>query len=308
MKENDGIELTEVVISNVSLVQEQYYYLLSHIDALVVYLHEEAQLYANVFVLPKPTVKDVGNNKIILDVHNVKGREAVDRALNHFTDHKLKTGQAGVMANRLPGVLHVKVTDENEVLFRIDKINLEKDKLMMLIRSAYVSMSEQFLLTKAAIPYAIRKSIGRHIHIYPQGRLSSVSFSVSKRSSMSKVMPRKHWLEKLERSRKYVMSRKDGDTTSWEDQIDIEQKVLSQLPEQAQLRIVRPLRKSPIVNLLYSDGAKASQIAHSPIIIVNDKGVKLNPMKSYSVESKAVSIKEAVIPRWHLYEAGQVVR
>lgn len=302
MNKNKEVDLSPAVLNSVSVVREQYYYLLSHIDALVQFFIEEAQLKADVFVLPNPNVNDVGSAMASFSVQQVKGQEAVSRALDHFADHKLKFLQAGVMANRLPGVLHVSGISQSEVVARITKVNAEKDKLMGLIRSCSSSMTEQFLLTKAAIPYAIRKSIGRHIHVYEQGQLKSVSFSVSKRSSTSKVQPRQQWLEKLERSRKYVMSLQDSDVSSWNDQIDIEEKALNQLPESAMLRIVRPLRKSPIINLVYEDGKKASQIAHSPIVVLNDVHVKVNPMKSYHVEAVAsINNKEAVVPRWHLY-------
>ena len=281
-------------------IRQQYYYLVSHIDSLMAFLHEYTQLNAEVFVLPKPNVSDVGKEIAHFDVQHVKGIEAVSRALHHFADDKLKVDQAGVMANRMPGVIKVSTEQPDELVKRIARINEEKDTLMNMIRTGANSSTDQFLLTKSAIPYGIRKAIGRHIYVYEQDSLKSLSFSVSKRSSMSKVQNRDFWLKKLEASQKYTPPsiRQDG----FDIQIEIERKVLSSLPETALLRTVRPIRRTPIMNILYQTGQKASQVAHSPVFVVNDSEVKVNPMKSYNIKAVDEDRTEPLIARWHLYQ------
>ena len=290
--------LDEVGQKKVSKIREQYYYMVSHIDALVRYFHEESYMDADIFVLPKPVVNDVGKAIASFVVQHKKGQEAVQRALHHFTDDKLKVEQAGVMANRLPGVLHVQCNNPSDVIARIAKINHEKDILMGMIKTSSACSTEQFLLTKAAVPYAIRKAIGRHMYVFNQGELKSVGFSVSKRSSMSKSYKRDYWLEKLDKSEKFSAQQTDAET--WADQIEKERKLLSGLAPTAMLRIVRPIRKTPIVNLLYEDDRKYSPIAHSPIIVLNDRGLKVNPMKNYIVGATGDDQTATIIPRWHL--------
>jgi len=281
-------------------IRQQYYYLVSHIDSLMAFLHEYTQLNAEVFVLPKPNVSDVGKEIAHFDVQHVKGIEAVSRALHHFADDKLKVDQAGVMANRMPGVIKVSTEQPDELVKRIARINEEKDTLMKMIRTGANSSTDQFLLTKSAIPYGIRKAIGRHIYVYEQDSLKSLSFSVTPRSSMSKIQNRDFWINKLESSQKYTPLSKRG--ADFDAQIEIEHKVLSALPPTAQLRTVRPIRRTPIMNILYQDSKKASQIAHSPVFVINDAKVKVNEMQSYTVKALDESKTEPVIARWHLYQ------
>lgn len=304
-------ELTELSLPAQKLVgdvRKQYYFMQSHIDALHRYLNDNAMLSAHVFILPRPTQSDYKNEKVEYHPEHVTGREAVDRALHHFVDDKLKHDQAGVMANRLPGVLFADNVDAEEVVARVERINLEKDNLLKLIKQASSSMTEQFLLTKAAIPYAIRKSMGRHIQAFRAGELISVSFSVSKRSSVSATKERDYWLQRLENAERHVMSRRDLDNLAWQSQLEIERRALSHLSPDTLLRQERPIRRTPVANLYYHKGRgkkgnqKASQIAHSPILILNDREVKVNPMRPYSVPAKDPSTKTPIVPRWHLYE------
>jgi DNA replication terminus site-binding protein len=299
-------ELSDRARALVGDVREQYYYMQSHVDALLRYLNDEASLSAHVFVLPRPTQKDVGKEVIEYHPRHVTGREAVDRAMNHFVDDKLKHEQAGVMANRLPGVLFVSDVDQKDVQARIQKINQEKDALGELIRSGPKSLTEQFLLTKAAIPYAVRKSMTRHLQAFVQGELKSVGFSVAKRSSVSKTHPRQYWLDKLDTAEEHVLGRQDMDKESWETQIEIERKTLSALPPSSLLRTKRPIRRTPIFNLYFQTGKQYSPVAHSPLIIVNDDKVKVNPMKPYTVKAVDASSETPIIPRWHLYRVADV--
>jgi hypothetical protein len=116
---------------------------------------------------------------------------------------------------------------------------------------------------------------------------------------MSKKLPRDEWLKKLDRSRKYAAGQIDVE--SWLDQIEIEQKRLSSLPENALLRTERPLRKVPIANVFLSSGSKTTLVAHSPILVINHT-FDVKGFKPYKGNAKGEDeSREPIIPRWHLY-------
>lgn len=297
---NDNIK--DILVDPVftAQVKGDYYHLLSHIDSLINYLKESTELKATVFLLPPSTAEDVGANQIELNPQAITGSEAINRALNHLSDHHLTPGQPGVMAKRLPGILNIQTKKPEEIISRVLRINKLKDELSLLIRSYSNSIDEQYLLTKSAIPLGIRKAISRHIHYLDNADLKSVRFSLSGRTSMSKPYSRNHWLKKLERSKTAKVDNVNHE--EWLALIDIESKALISLPESTMLRVERPLRKTPILNIRYLDGKKTTVIAHSPLWIFN--GVEhIKPFGNYRGSSSVpAKNKKPILPRLHLYK------
>lgn len=290
------------LVSNeyISKVRINYYHLLSHIESLIGYLKKHTDMQATVFQLPILTPDDVGQSNMHIPLTVRVGDPALDLALNHFTEHTLKDNQAGVTANRLPGVINVKTQQPMAVIERINRINTLKDEFSVLIRSYSKSEDEQFLLTKEAIPFAVRKAICRHIHAIQQQEIKSVRFSLSGRTSMSKTYKREYWIKKLEKSRQAKSGKINPD--DWNDLIDIEVERLNRLPESTLLRIERPLKKAPIVNVRLLNGTKTTIIAHSPVLIFNGEGL-IKPLADYEGRSTSGGNDKApIIPRLHLYE------
>ena len=296
---NTIIEDMAIDASVVQKIKQEYFHLLDHVDSLVSCLHSQKSLRAIVFTLPVGQSQDVGLGHINIKPQRVEGRQAIEQALMHYSDFRIHQNQAGVMAKRLPGALWVKTNNECEITDRIRIINQKKDEFMQLVQSISPYPDQQFEAMKDAVPMIIRKAVGRHIPCYNTGALERIRFSMSKRVSMSKTQPRSYWLEKLEKSRNYVM--RQADSESWAKQIDIEQKALSSLPESALLRVERPIRKVPIANIYTTNSTKTTLVAHSPIILFDDD-VSIGPFRQYTGSAAGeVETKEPIIPRWHLY-------
>jgi DNA replication terminus site-binding protein len=282
-----------------SQIKEEFFHLVEHVDSLNAFLHSHTDLTATVFEMPVGNVDDVGMEHIDVTPRLISGRQAIELALMHFSDFRMHLKQAGVMSKRLPGIVFVNTDNEHELQQRVTLINQKKDEFMSLVQSVSKSHDEQFEMMKNAVPMVIRKAIGRHIPCYQSGVINRIRFSMSRRSSMSKAQLRNVWLEKLDRSRKYVAGKVDVE--SWLDQIDIEQRHLSSLPEDALLRIERPLRKVPIANVFLEEGTKTTLVAHSPILIMNDT-FKVKGFRPYKGNAKGEEApREPIIPRWHLY-------
>lgn len=296
-------------VEQTKLIQEiksEYYYLLEHIDALRNHIYTDCEVNADVFWMPTYIDEDVGKKTITLDARHIQGSEAVARAMDHFSEYRLtQSKQSGVMARRLPGVLHVKSTNQDDIISRVKAINLIKDKITSLIRDHSKSKDDQFELTKNAIPLAIRKAIGRHIPIFEESSLKRIGFSFSSKSSFSKTEPRDFWLKKLYKTRMNV--RNKINVQEWMIQLDIEEQSLNHLPSNAMLRIKRPIRKSPIANVLLLTGHKTTLMAHSPIISVNNN-VTIKPFSTYTgnVTGPNKRTEQPIVPRWHLYLVNDI--
>ena len=287
----------------ISHLKSEYLFLTQHIEALITFLRQACSCQADVFLMPEPSVKDIGKDEMLCTFEHVTGDEALDIAFSHLLDHKIKKAdQPGLMSKRLPGTIRVSTNETNELIGRIKKINAIKDALTQYIRDYSPSEDEQFELTKEAIPMAIRKSIGRHLYVIPPNEVKRIGFSLSNRTSMSKAEPRQYWLEKLERTRKNMRSHIDVD--GWMKLLDIEEAALNSLSPSTYLRIERPLRKTPIANITYHDRdrPKRTLSAHTPFFIINDD-VTISPPRKYqgSATGKAKKKREAVISRLHLY-------
>ncbi|OUX87121.1 MAG: hypothetical protein CBB95_09845 [Alteromonas sp. TMED35] len=299
-----NVELTESLFRESRTIREDYFALLSHIDSLNLVLRGQQMLHATVYMLDVGKVQDVGIQHINLAPDVVTGRQAFERGLLHYSDHHLVDEQAGVMAKRLPGVIQLRVDDQQEICDRVNIINQRKDSLMQLVRDVSPDKDVQFEVMKQAIPMGIRKAIGRHIHVIPKDELKRLSFSFSNRVSMSKKASRDEWLKKLDNSEKYARSQLDS--TAWSEQIDIERKALSTLPPSALLRQERPIRKTPIANVYFHRRRKTTFVAHSPILVLDDN-VELGGFRMYQGDSsgKRSAKKEPVVPRLHLYWVNQ---
>ncbi len=298
------VELTEALFRESRTIREDYFALLSHIDSLNLVLRGQQMLQATVYMLDVGKVQDVGIQHINLVPGIISGRQAFERGLLHYSDHHLVDEQAGVMAKRLPGVIQLRVDDQQEICDRVNIINQRKDSLMQLIRDVSPDKDVQFEVMKQAIPMGIRKAIGRHIHVIPKGELKRLGFSFSNRVSMSKKARRDDWLRKLDNSEKYA--RGHIDATSWSQQIEIERKALSALPPSAILRQERPIRKTPIANVYFRNKRKTTFVAHSPILVLDDN-VELVGFREYrgDASGKRSLTKELIIPRLHLYLVDQ---
>jgi hypothetical protein len=293
------IEIYQKLGHVIDQYQEDYYYLMSHIDAFTRFLDEECNLTSTVWVLPVSTTEDIGIKHIDIIPEEIVGIQATNRAIDHLSDHRLKHKQSGLFAKRLPGVIKVKTKQKKDFLMRVQRINEIKDNLERYLIEKVPNIDDRFVVTKAAVPYAIRKAISRHIHVIDDDTLRSIGLSISTRTSMSAIQDRDAWIKKLKRSKAYKANQVNGD--EWVRMVEVEEKRLAKLSQTAKLRTIRPLRKAPIMNIYYHGGKKGTIIAHSPLFVLNEE-VKVNSFRPYTGNAKDKNIREPIIPRWHLYE------
>ena len=290
----------------VNAIKLEYANLRDHINLLRELINQESRTDAEVYVLPVPTQSDVGKEWMDYSItETLVGQLAVEKTLIHYGQNILRHEQAGVMSHRLPGVIWVNQVDEPDILSRIRKINHIKDDIKRLINEYSDSAFAQFTAMKSAAPYAVRKSISRHIHAFPADSVTNVGYSISNRVATSKSLPRDKWIAKLESAKLNITQTGELNIKDWEDMYDREISILSSLANTTYLRIHRPLRKAPIVNIKMSDGKKTTQIAHSPIVLINHSkaSVRYRPFKAIAQQVQSVVKKTPVIPRMHLYLA-----
>ena len=110
----------------------------------------------------------------------------------------------------------------------------------------------------------------------------------------------------LERSRRYVPALSSNE--EWSKMVDQEVYDIRRLPADAQLRIRRPVKTHPMINLLWSDREPRKQQlkASLPLLVCSDKPINVSPLCNYPTNGRKPRSDRKIgavplIERMHLY-------
>lgn len=268
----------------------------------------------HVFQLPD-RLKGEENEEIkTIRVIPVSGESATDTALVHYQRLFIYDNDPDISSKsaiRLPGVMFLPLSrsGQREMQQQLDDINMMKEQLMKIVtETSGVDKTQRFEFVHNQIKGLITLNAYRQIRSVTSP--SSVRFGWANKHIIQKV-DRDTLLSQLEEQ--YQNPRAIQSLTREERQVYLAKEIsaLKQVPEDAILKIKRPVKVQPIARVWYSEAQKQVQYAcASPLIVFCDENEE-KPVTGVLPDYDAENIKIRhrpkakklipVISRLHLY-------
>ncbi|MBZ2190987.1 DNA replication terminus site-binding protein [Pseudoalteromonas arctica] len=227
-----------------------------------------------------PDVSSFNESKVpeSILVSKITGVPAQKAILNSFSDMYKKSGLSSRVLKRHPGLLVIKNADKHALNNRIAQVNKAKATFKECIL-AIDSNDARFEAVHNAIPNLITLAAYRKIHSESESPFS-VRFTWMHKHA-TKMLTKKMALEMLDKSASYRNPRMI-DQQKWQSLVAQEQLRVASLGEKEKLRIRRPTRVSPQVNVRYTAQNRYHVSAALPFILINpEPDVKLGILPDY---------------------------
>ncbi len=227
-----------------------------------------------------PDVSSLDENKVpeSILVSKITGAPAQKAILNSFSDIYKKSGLSSRVLKRHPGLLVIKNADKQALNNRIAQVNKAKASFKECIL-AIDNNDARFEAVHNAIPNLITLAAYRKIHSESESPFS-VRFTWMHKHA-TKTLTKKMALEMLDKSASYRNPRMI-DQQKWQSLVAQEQLRVASLGEKEKLRIRRPTRVSPQVNVRYTAQNRYHVSAALPFILINpEPDVKLGILPDY---------------------------
>ncbi|ATC84788.1 DNA replication terminus site-binding protein [Pseudoalteromonas agarivorans] len=244
------------------------------IDELRVCEYSKAEYYQ------LPDINSVDENIIpeSIPVKKLTGEIAHRAILNSFTDIYKKESLSSRVLKRHPGLLVIKNADVAALTSRIQQVNKAKAAFKECVL-AIDNNDARFEAVHNAVPNLITLAAYRKIHFQSESPFS-VRFTWMHKHA-TKTLTKKMALEMLDKSAGYRNPRMI-DQQKWQSLVAQEQMRVASLGEKEKLRIRRPTRVSPQVNVRYTAENRYHVSAALPFILINPQpDVKLGTLPDY---------------------------
>ncbi len=244
------------------------------IDELRAYEYSKAEYYQ------LPDINSVDENIIpeSIPVKKLTGEIAHRAILNSFTDIYKKESLSSRVLKRHPGLLVLKNADVLALTSRIQQVNKAKAAFKECVL-AIDNNDARFEAVHNAVPNLITLAAYRKIHFQSESPFS-VRFTWMHKHA-TKTLTKKMALEMLDKSAGYRNPRMI-DQQKWQSLVAQEQMRVASLGEKEKLRIRRPTRVSPQVNVRYTAENRYHVSAALPFILINPQpDVKLGTLPDY---------------------------
>lgn len=213
-----------------------------------------------------------------IKVNKLTGELAHKAILNSFTDIYKKDSLSSRVLKRHPGILVIKNADVTALTSRIQQVNKAKAAFKECVL-AIDNNDARFEAVHNAVPNLITLAAYRKIHAQSESPFS-VRFTWMHKHS-TKTLTKKMALEMLDKSAGYRNPRMI-DQQKWQSLVAQEQLRVASLGEKEKLRIRRPTRVSPQVNVRYTAENRYHVSAALPFILINPQpDVKLGTLPNY---------------------------
>ncbi|WP_029771888.1 DNA replication terminus site-binding protein [Pseudoalteromonas sp. TB51] len=244
------------------------------IDELRVCEYSKAEYYQ------LPNINSVDENIIpeSIPVKKLTGEIAHRAILNSYTDIYKKESLSSRVLKRHPGLLVLKNADVAALTSRIQQVNKAKAAFKECVL-AIDNNDARFEAVHNAVPNLITLAAYRKIHFQSESPFS-VRFTWMHKHA-TKTLTKKIALEMLDKSAGYRNPRMI-DQQKWQSLVTQEQMRVASLGEKEKLRIRRPTRVSPQVNVRYTAENRYHVSAALPFILINPQpDVKLGTLPDY---------------------------
>ncbi|MGL5452959.1 MAG: DNA replication terminus site-binding protein [Aeromonas sp.] len=272
---------------------DQLAHLLAELDL------QEAHVY------PLPAVPQGEEHDPIehIEVGYLQGDAALAATLAAYKDHSARHGCSTKATHRLPGWLRFPATAAPLIAPLVAQINQHKQDFKALVLQAG-GRDEKFDLVHTALPGVITLQVYRKLTSLT-GELQSLGFTWADKQTINRLT-REQVLEMLERSRRYIPAMSNND--QWNHMLDLEVYDIRRLPVDAQLRIRRPVKTHPMINLRWqSQLPRKQQIKASlPLLLCADTSPSVTHLGHYPPKRRQPRRDrkiggEPIIERLHLY-------
>ncbi|MFM5668588.1 DNA replication terminus site-binding protein [Aeromonas hydrophila] len=273
------------------------------LDNLAAQLEQLELLEAHVY--PLPAVPQGQEHEPIEQIEaGYLGEEAALAAtLSAYRDHSARPGCSTKATHRLPGWLRFPAACAPLLRPLIDEVNECKLAFKALVQQAG-GRDEKFELVHRALPGVITLQVYRKL-TWLEGELHSLGFTWADKQSISRLS-REQVLEMLERSRRYIPALSNNE--EWSKMVDQEVYDIRRLPADAELRIRRPVKTHPMINLLWQDREPRKQQlkASLPLLLCSDTQPAVTHLGHYPPKLRQARRDrkiggEPIIERLHLY-------
>ncbi|MCF5727264.1 DNA replication terminus site-binding protein [Aeromonas veronii] len=258
---------------------------------------------AHVYPLP-PVAQGEEHDPIEqIEVGYLNGEAALAATLAAYRDHSARPGCSTKATHRLPGWLRFPAAAAPLLQPLIDQINQHKLDFKALVQQAG-GRDEKFELVHTALPGVITLQVYRKLTLLT-GELQSLGFTWADKQTINRLS-REQVLEMLERSRRYIPALSNNE--EWSKMVDQEVYDIRRLPADAELRIRRPVKTHPMINLLWLERTPRKQQikASLPLLLCSDTPPAVTHLGNYPPKSRQARRDrkiggEPIIERLHLY-------
>ncbi|WP_368872139.1 DNA replication terminus site-binding protein [Proteus terrae] len=269
-----------------------------------------------VFELPEVSKEEEHDEVVRVTVSPCYNEEARDLTLKLIANLFIYDNAPHISSKRairLPGVLCFSTDNQTfkSVKKHVEKINLLKKRLSDIVtKEPGISKEERFDFVHNQLKGLITLNAYRTLTLLSDP--DTVRFGWANKNII-KNLTRNDVLAQLEKSREANRAVPPYTSEQWAERIDKEITTLSQLPENAKLKIKRPVKVQPIARVWYSELQKQVQYA-CPLPLLAfyiDKESNFKPvigeLPDYDAENIQIRHRpkakklQLIIPRMHLY-------
>ncbi|NHI02033.1 DNA replication terminus site-binding protein [Oceanimonas sp. MB9] len=236
--------------------------------------------------------------------HRLTGEEALKASLIGFSRWHIKPDCSAKASYRLPGFVLLPADSRAAIAPLIDDINRLKQAFRALVQQLD-DKDKKFTLVHDTFPGLITLQVYRQLTLLPY-TASRLGFTWANKQIIQKV-------DKTKLVAQLMQSRQSPpplvDATTWQTCIDREIYDVKRLPAGVELRLRRPVKTHPMVNVRWSQPLSPRQQqfkAHLPLILCQDEVPAISHLTDYppakTRKRRAARIGgEPLIPRLHIY-------
>ncbi|WP_337228332.1 DNA replication terminus site-binding protein [Proteus faecis] len=288
----------------------------TEIEALSASLRTLTLLPSAVFELPDVSKEEEHDEVDYVTVSPSYNEDALDLTLKLIANLFIYDNAPHISSKRairLPGVLCFSADNQTfkSVKKQVEQINLLKKQLFNIVtKESGVSKEERFDFVHNQLKGLITLNAYRTLTLLSDP--DTVRFGWANKNII-KNLTRNEVLTQLEKSREANRAVPPYTSEQWAERLDKEIITLSQLPENAKLKIKRPVKVQPIARVWYSELQKQVQYA-CPLPLLAfyiDKESDFKPVIGELPDYDANNIQirhrpkakklQLIIPRMHLY-------